>query len=156
MVDAVTLAIAVYGGSELRLSGFDQRYVMTHPWTHPCTTFMSAPASPLEAMEGYRKDGQRFRWVVVFLGLAVALIFFAAGVLAVTLKLPASMTREISMSWAAIDVSPGGIVVATSAGRLLVPVGGRLPNGDAVLAVDPARKAAQLSSGTLVLHAAKK
>lgn len=151
-MDSVGLVMAVLQKRSIIATGYDPANAQIQPWTHPAAPFISAPESPMDAIVSLTAERRRTRWAIALGVLLTALAFFAAGMFFATMKLPKLGQGAGAMSWAVVDVDARGVVLATRAGRLLVPVGGQLPNGDLVVQVLPARRSVLLSSGTLTVH----
>lgn len=151
VVDAVELVKVLHGGSQVELSGFAGEAQMPS-WTHPAVAQVIAANSPDEALDELVATGRASRrgWIVV--SLLVAVLAFSAGSLFTSAHMSRLLWTSPSFAWSAVDVGKEGLYVVTESGRVLIPPGGRLPNGEVLLSVQPARRSAVLSSGTLVLQ----
>lgn len=150
VVDAVELVKAIHGAGNVELRGFSEARAMPI-WTHPAVAHVVVADSARDALSTLVADQRRMRMVFAFAAVLLVVSAFCAGALFAYLKGSHVAAAVPTLVWTAVDMSEKGLVVATPAGRVVVPLGGKLPNGDVVLAVQPARRVVVLSSGTLVL-----
>lgn len=155
VVDAVALAQAMHGGTHVQLAGFAERDALLPAWTHRGVAQVVAVDSPDEALQQLAADRRRGRSAVVLTCVFIAVAAFCAGALAVSWsRATAVQADQPALAWAPVDVTEAGLVLSTPAGRVVIPAGGKLPNGDVVLSLAPARRQVSLSSGTLLLQPA--
>lgn len=152
VVDAVSLAQALHGSSHVSLSGFHERDVQLPAWTHPGVAQVVATESAQDALQQMVADRRRLRGMTILAGALIAFSAFCVGALAASwLRVSGGSAAAPSLAWTVVDASDAGLVLTTPAGRVVVPAGGKLPNGDAVLAVDAKSREVRLTSGVLRL-----
>lgn len=150
VVDAVELIKALNGAESVLLRGFAQERPLPL-WTHPAVAHVVVADSPREALASLAADHRRGRRVLAFASMLLVITAFCGGALFATLRTTDLRAAGPGLAWSPVDLTEKGLVVATTAGRVVVPLGGKLPNGDVIVSVQPARRTAVLSSGTLVL-----
>lgn len=150
VVDAVDLMSAMLSQDNVTLSGYAPEDLQMAPWSHPSAVFIGAPDTPMAAVAGLAANRRRGGWAIGFGAILLGTVFFAGGMLYATLKLP--QLSEGTVIWSIVDLDTRGVIVATRAGRVHVPIGGQLPNGETVLATHAARRTAMLTSGSLSMH----
>lgn len=150
-VDAVELIKAIQGYGEVALRGFSQPHQLP-VWTHPAVAHVRVADSPQEALAALSEERRgRTGLLVLAAGLLIVLAF-SAGALVAGRKVTDALSAQPTLSWTAVEVSQAGLHIATPAGRVVIPPGGRLPNGDVLVSVQSTRKLAILSSGTLLVN----
>ncbi|MEJ8837686.1 hypothetical protein [Ramlibacter sp. AN1133] len=150
VVDALELVKALHGTDCVELTGFAQEPALP-AWTHPAIAQVMVADSPTEALESLAVHRRQARGMLAIAAVLLVGLAFAAGALTASRHLSSDLASPSLPVWSAVDVSDQGLVVATAMGRVTVPPGGKLPNGDVLLSVQPARRIAVLSSATLVL-----
>ncbi len=155
IADARDLACAILGTTSFRLQGFD---AASRAFSKPGIFdihFVPAPVSALDLVPGFKtrsRSASVLRWVAV-----VAACFFAltAGATFALWKSESMMFRVAQQAvtdWRIAKVLPDGVSIQIGKSFSMVPTGGRLPNGDTIVAVDPAKSAVVLQSGVLLVR----
>lgn len=157
--DPTELVAALLGGAALTLPGFADHTALKGHWLHPAVPLVAA--GQFDAHQPHlgtrRLAWRRTGWVAA--GLLVASLAFAGGVAWATytadwLGAHAAGADVSAPVWSIVDVTPAGVMIVLGGSPpILVPVGAKLPNGDAVVSVAPERGTAYLESTTVVLRA---
>lgn len=150
--DCVDLAIAFHGAEHVDLPGFGQQDVQSAPWSHPTIAMVRPLERSEDALASLASDRRRGVALVLLACALLASGAYSAGIFAGTVK--AWRERSLqpsSLAWTPVEVMESGLAISTAAGRVVVPLGGKLPNGDVLLSVQPARRLAVLSSSSLVI-----
>ncbi len=145
------LTAALFGASEINLSGFSDKTARRNSWKHPAAPFVAA--AKYEEMLPVVKTRIRF-WsrigsmfiAATFLCIGLAGGIFA-GVYAAEWMRPAPVNGG---AWKMVAVLREGVVIEFGESRSLIPTGGRLPNGDQILSVS-AQTSTIITSGATIL-----
>ena len=153
LYDCVDLAVQIHGDASIDLPGFAaQDAQAVAAWTHPTIALVRPMDNVEEALASLAADRRCGRIGAFAATTLVAIACYCLGMFTSTLQAwRVSGTPATSLAWTPVEVREAGLVISTTAGRVLVPLGGKLPNGDVVLSVQPARRVAVLSSAALVI-----
>lgn len=154
VIDAGELVKCLTGAAHVDVRGFAKAdRVSTPNWTHPSVVHVGPADSPQHALSSLLHVHRRRRGLLL-LGCALAcVVAFCAGAIAVGWQLAHKLQAPATIAWSPVQVLDDGLMLATPAGRVVVPPGGKLPNGDVVVSVHAARRTVVLSSGTMLLAA---
>ena len=146
------LIALISGSPTASVRGFMDSTAIQGDVSHPATPFIAA--RQFDRLEPLLNRSAK-RWRRAFLGLTglgVFAVALALGMLAGLAQVQwAVSASEVLPKWKMVEVVDRGVMVSMGGRVDLVPTGGRLPNGDAVISVIPGRGFVMLESGTAML-----
>lgn len=143
----------VAGSASATLSGFSDRTATRGSLTHPATPFI--PARQFDrAVPVIGRSAKTWRWLVLGLtGLGIFSLAMGLGVLvALALVRWETTAAETLPAWKLVKVVDQGVMVSMGGREDLIPIGGKVPNGDVVVSVFPNRNVVVLDSATVMLR----
>jgi len=138
------------GGPEVHLQGFPERKAIRAPWNNPGLPMIAVQAFDREAPE-LRRQAKAWRRFVYGSFLCS---FLVLGLACGYLWGLGSMRMDLGplAPWKMVEVLPGGVKILMGGSHVVIPVGGRLPNGDMVVTVYPSRSVAVLDGSTVMVR----
>jgi len=153
--DPTDIVALLTGSSQVVLGGFRDSTAQVGSWAHPAAAFV--PAGDFERAELEIAARSRFwrRLVLASAVLVIAVAAFAAGIVVTTFSVDWGLrASSASLGWSVTAVTPSGVIVNMGGHEMPVAVGGRLPNGELIVAVQPERSAVFLERSTIIVRQA--
>lgn len=144
---------ALAGGQTKILSGFSDQAAATGRLSHPSAPFVPARQFDRSAPVISRAMMRWRRLVLVFTGLSLLAIGLAIGVLVSLAMVRWDAGPQVALpTWTLTQVTDRGVSLLMGERTSLIPIGGRLPNGDVVVSVFPNRNVVVLGTSTVMLR----
>lgn len=153
--DPTDIVALLTGSTQIVLGGFRDSTAQVGSWAHPAAAFVPAGDFERAELEIAARSRLWRRLVLAAATLVVAIAAFAAGIVVATFSVDWGLrASSASLGWSVTSVTPTGAIVNMGGRDIAIAVGGRLPSGELIVAVQPERNAVFLERATIIVRQA--